>query len=575
MPIKAKRKLRLQKPADHPAERSSPSSARSTAPTVNVAGVAAACACLLLLALWLWAASSWRATALREAYLPQLEQQAAHDPYDGALWTLVGAREAEARDPGASQSLIAALRDGENTEQVWQTLAAVDALLGDRGRAMATLGKGRDILQGHSQAIDAALIRCQAVAQNAPPAVLASAICPDGPSGLARHYTGGSIFNSIVEWWGHLHPGESGFTTRQDWASQQPNNFQAQILWGEALLTNRRLPEAALVLNRAVTLAPSSPQALLGLAQVLQAAGRSQDAATEYLQSLKIAPNSVTALIGLGQVSTAAGLAYARPAFLKATRIAPGNADALVGLGTADTGHDQYLQECVSAFRRAVALSPERTDFFDNYADSLARTGKHAQAEVLLQKRLAAQPFDVAGHILYGSLLLQENPTKDRLAQAEAQTRDVLNASLYTTITAKQRAVVEAQLGEILLHENDVDGAVNYLQESIADDPYVAEPHSNLARAYAGRGKIQLAAQQQALASSIYNTLQTIAVLESKERFLDLDYHRRLASLYRKTGNAAKAAAQMQIVDVIQRNPAAAAKSYVDLQADVHIALGQ
>ena len=138
--------------------------------------------------------------------------------------------------------------------------------LGDRTRAIADLRLAVKALPS-SLALQGALAQARSTDPAAPPAALALAIAPQGPTPLLNQYAAGSFLNPLAQWWGRRHPDQSGFATRQAWAGSRPGDARAQRLWGEALLENRRLPEAGAALSLALSLDPSSPDTHLALAQ--------------------------------------------------------------------------------------------------------------------------------------------------------------------------------------------------------------------------------------------------------------------------------------------------------------------
>jgi len=288
----------------------------------------------LLGALSLRLVSDWRLTALREAYLPELQAQSRRDPHNGVLLALLGGRLAEAHDPEAADRLRQAVAAGEGTELVWQTLAATAAVQGDAPRALADLSLGLRSLR-ISPVLENALLRARMLGPHPPPALLAQAICPQGPEPLVRAYTRGSALNGVFTWWGRHFPESSGFATREDWARSAPNNPQALRLYGEALVRNGRLADAGAPLRRAVALAPNSPAAHLALADALARGGLPAKAGLEYIAALKLRPDWLPALLGLGRSALNAGLKYAGDAFGRATQIAPQSAEAWIGLGSA------------------------------------------------------------------------------------------------------------------------------------------------------------------------------------------------------------------------------------------------
>lgn len=229
---------------------------------------AVACAPALLAALIL--PPAWRATGLREAYLPQLEASARSHPEDGPLAALLAARLMQAGEAGAAAAALKqAAGAGEQTEAVWLALAASNAAAGQSRRALADLRLGVKSLPD-STLLPSRMTDARAMGPSPAPGALAAAISPQGPDALLAVYGRGSFLNGLAEWWGRRHTAGSGFATREAWAEAQPGNAQAQRLWGEALTRNRRLPEALAALRAASGLAPQSLACHLALADALR-----------------------------------------------------------------------------------------------------------------------------------------------------------------------------------------------------------------------------------------------------------------------------------------------------------------
>jgi len=521
-------------------------------------------------AIGFWFADAWGKTARREAYLPQLEAQSRSSPYDGPLLALLGARLAEAhQQQAAADALRRSLACGEQSAVVYQTLAASLAASGDHRRALNDLRLGLRSLPGGTPDLDAALDRARALGPNADSPALAQAICPDGPAPLVAAYAQGSSLNAVVSWWGRRHPAQSGFATRQAWAAEEPRDAQAQRLWGLALMTNRRLPEAGAVLANAAALAPRSPATHLAYAQALEAGGLTSKAGLEYIAALNLRPDWPPALLGLGRNSQAAGLKYARQAFTRATQFAPDSASAWIGLGRACLQHDEDIALAVRAFQAAARLAPARTDFLDDYAEALGKGGHSDEAEALLRRRLAEAPGDFVCRYRLGGLLMNSRPSPARLREAQAQTEESLRLSPHG-------AGAELQMGTILLNEGREGGALAALKASVADDPYQVQSRNLLAKVYGGLGQAALAQQASAQAARLFALQQRSNVLGNQRdrRFLEPGYHQELARLYRRTGELDKVAQEQALLDLLRRDPQVAARSYREYQASLARALG-
>jgi len=511
----------------------------------------------------------WRETERREAYLPQLEAQAARDPSDGALLALVGAgRLAAGENAGAADALRQAIAGGESEEAVWQALAAATAATGDRARAVADLRLGLKALPS-SAVLQGALAQARAAGADAPPAALARAIDPQGPALLRERYAAGSRLNGLAEWWGRRHPTQSGFATRQAWASERPGDAQAQRLWGEALLRDRRVPEAGAALSLALSLAPESPETNLAVARYLAQSGDTSKAALQYLACLKLRPDWLPALLGFGEASLANGLVpYAAAAYARATEVAPRSADAWIGLGDTQLKRGVDFDQALAAFRSAARIAPARTDYFDAYADALRRGGRAPEAEARTRRRLQAAPEDALAHYLLGLILHASDPTPARVAEAEAQVREALRLSPHNPLA-------DILLGQILRDRGQTAEALRLFHEALAQTPYDQSLLFLVARTAQQAGRTEEAAQASARAAALYAAQQRAAVLADQARRtpMDLAVHRELADLYARSGQPGKARQEADMARLLRADPQGTARQMGGFDAAVQAAL--
>ena len=519
----------------------------------------------LLLAGAAWGAlllpGAWRETQRREASLLQLEAMARQDPYDGRLLALLGGRQMEAGEfAAAADTLSHAIAAGEKTEPVWLTLACAKAAVGDP-QARGYLGMGAHTLD--TPGLAAAQTRCAALGPTASAFALAAAICPQGPKPLVDAYSQGSFLNRPVEWWGRRHPNSSGFATRQDWVRQQPNDAQAQRLWGQALLENRRWADAADALQRAVALAPTSPDAHLALAGLLERQATPAQAALEYVACLKLRPDWRPALLGLGRATLAVPMPItAADVYLRATQIGPQSAEAWVGLGQADVMAHQNFGVALHAFQTAAQLAPVRTDFFAAYSEALRENGRWDEAEGVLRRLLTADPADAAGHLLLGGALLDHDPTAARVTEAEAETRVALR------LVPKWEPALQ-QMADLRLHQGQPLEAARWLRQEIAEDPVNVKARLSLARADQQAGLTAQAAQVSQQATELSSATQQIDALKSDSAAApsNVAIHQRLAALYARIGQADKARQEQEAIALIRAQPGTQAPVAQSLQS--------
>ena len=507
----------------------------------------------------------WRETERREAYLPQIEAQVGRNGEDGSLLALVGAsRLAAGENTGAAEALRQAIADGESEPVVWQALAAATAATGDRARAVADLRLGLKVFPS-SAILQNSL--AQAAAADAPPAVLARVISPQGPAALRERYAAGSGLNGLAEWWGRCHPEKSGFATRQVWASERPGDAQAQRLWGEALLRNRRIPEAGVALSLALSLAPQSPKTNLAMARCLAQSGDMSKAALQYLVCLKLRPNWLPALLGFGEASLANGLIpYATAAYTHATKVAPRSADAWIGLGSTQLKRGVDFDQAAAAFRNADRIAPARTDYFDAYADALRRASHAPEAEAQVRRRLQVAPEDALAHYLLGLILHDSDPS--RAAEAEAQVREALRLSPHNPLA-------DTLLGQILRDQGQITEALRLFHEALAQTPYDQNLLFLVARTAQQAGKTEEAAQASAQAAALNTVQQRAAVRADQARRtpMDVALHRELADLYARSGQPEKARHEADMARLLQADPQGTAQQMGRFDAAVQAAL--
>lgn len=498
-------------------------------------------------------ASAWTRTMQREAYLPDLEAQARRTPHDEGLLALLGGRLVEAKEyDAAEQTLEKAAGDGAQDGSVWLTWAACDAVLGRPVKAGAVLRLGRRRSEA-APAVRAALDRCRPLGAP-PPAALAQAICPDGVGPLLKVYASGSFLNPLAEFWGRRHRAQSGFETRQRWAREKPGDVAVQLLWVDALTRNRRPAEAEQAAQRIVQIAPNSVDAHLALGDALFGDGAVIKAGLQYKECLRLRPDWTPAEIGLGRVAVEKKLIPLSVAmFERATKHDPSATDAWIGLGRAYLNQRLRLDKSLTAFQTAARLSPNRTDYFPYYSDTLVSTYHPDQAEALLRRRLRDAGADARSHYLLALILLNNSPTPARQAEAEAE----LRTSLRLEANAPAAKV---RLAQILLDRSQYREAEGLLVSSLRDDRFSPLAMSLLARACLGLGQTAAAKAAQDKSAELSAYTQATAELQAKEDAnpLDPSLHEKLAILYHNAGQQEQAVREAQMAYLLHTHKEAA-----------------
>ena len=490
----------------------------------------------------------YSATSLKEAYLPSLESHAANNPTDGALLTVLSARYVEAKDyPDAEITLRKAVAAGATDGPVWLTWAACKAAQGQPSKAGAILKLGLNYRQAESD-IRAALNRCRTIGQTASPAVLAQTLCPSGVTPLEAKYMAGSPLDPLFDWWGKRHPASSGYETRKKWSKSEPDNIAVQVLWVDALLTNRRFADAEAVALRIVSYAPQSAESHLALADVLYKGGATIKAGLQYKQCLTLRPHWLPAELGLGNVALDKRLILlAVNTFQQATSQYPNSTDAWIGLGRAYLNQRLSLDRSLDAFKTAVHLSPNRTDFFDYYSDALIANYLPDLAEAVLNSRLRADSSDARAHYLLGLSYLNNRPSPQRESMAESEFRKSL--MLQPNVPG-----VEVHLAQILLDQNSAAEASELLRSSVEYEPRSYLAYSLLARADTLLGHTSEAKDEEKQSEMLSRYSQDVSTLEGFEERdpVNISYHKKLAILYTSGGENDKAYRESRIAFLLQ-----------------------
>ncbi|HEV2472020.1 MAG TPA: tetratricopeptide repeat protein, partial [Chthonomonadales bacterium] len=384
-----------------------------------------------------------------------------------------------------------------------------------------------------------------------------------GPRSLTRLYAHGSFLNPIAEWYGRLHPSASGYSTRAAWVRRSPHSSQAQLLWAEALLRNLRYIEAEKAARLALQIDPSSLSARLALGDALYGQGREVKAGLQYEAAARACPGSLSALLGLGRVALSKKLlAMGLDVYRKAVTLDPRCADAWVGLGQAQFNAALDIGGAVSAFRRAAALAPNRTDFFPTYANALRAEGRYSESEALLRRRLVDAPEEASTYFYLALNLLQSNVTQARRAEAERCLRTSLDLN-------PQGVSARVWLGRLLLDTGRPAEAAVMLESALKLDPVNGSAGMMLARAYRSLGKPEEAAatEKRAVAAQSYASRTANLEDELRRSPLNRNLYLQLADQYGKEGQPDIARRYRQVATILAHNSPQAGRSVLELRA--------
>jgi Tfp pilus assembly protein PilF len=216
----------------------------------------------------------------------------------------------------------------------------------------------------------------------------------------------------------------------------EPENAEAQNNLGVALRSDGREKEAEEAFLRALELRPDYPEALCNLGGALQAVGRHSEAMERFGKALALGSQNPEVLLALGEACLAAGeLDAAEHTFGRALAGGAGSERALAGLASVRAARSRAgsASECVrigaesldrgdmgsaeTAFRQALAASPEDASALEGLAIVLQHTRRPEQAIPILEGLLLRYPTDVSLLNKYGAALRDVGRRRDALAQ--------------------------------------------------------------------------------------------------------------------------------------------------------------
>lgn len=198
-----------------------------------------------------------------------------------------------------------------------------------------------------------------------------------------------------------------------------PRRFEVLGLLGY-LLHQRGQDRAAIeLIDRALAINPTMPDAHLWRGMALQRLERMEEAAASYRAVLTLNPKHVDALNNLGTLLTAKGdYAAAIELHQRAIGLKPDRAHAHYSLGVAldRLGRDDAA---LDAYRRAIQLKPDYLDAYGNLGVALVKQRRADEALPHLERAVALDPRRPESRLNLGKALRD----LDRFADAETAYR--------------------------------------------------------------------------------------------------------------------------------------------------------
>ncbi|WP_413678632.1 tetratricopeptide repeat protein [Prochlorococcus sp. MIT 0916] len=247
------------------------------------------------------------------------------------------------------------------------------------------------------------------------------------------------------------------------------NSIEAIKLIAKSFLATRKIDNARLYFDKALTLRPDDYEAIKDLGNTYKAVGDINNAKKYYQKAIAINESYAPALTNAGLIELNTGNKEdALSLLIKASEAAPQSAPAWVNLanGYFQVGKTKEAETC---YRKAIELNPQ---FFNSHlllGTILVGQKKLQEAEISFKKAIELKPDFFQAHLNLGAVLKD----LEQLQEAEISTRKAieLNPQLFQS---------HFLLGTILVGQKKLQKAEISFKKAIELKPDFFQAHLNL-----------------------------------------------------------------------------------------------
>jgi len=261
-------------------------------------------------------------------------------------------------------------------------------------------------------------------------------------------------------------------------------NAEAWHQLGAIAYQTSNLERALACWQRAVELAPLSPQTHNNLGVTFERLGRLDEAAASYRRALELRPDFIEAHNGMGIVCKRQGTtAEAALWYRRAIELNPNYANAHNNLGNLLCEQEKW-DEAAAHFQRALELTPNLAEGYNNLANVRKKQGRLDDATALYQQAIALRPDFADPYSNLGVIFQDQGKLDEAIAQGCQAVQ--LNARNFE---AHNSLGVSYQL------QGKLDEAAACYRRAIALNPVYAEAHNNLGAVLQSQGRFDEAAR--------------------------------------------------------------------------------
>jgi serine/threonine-protein kinase len=228
--------------------------------------------------------------------------------------------------------------------------------------------------------------------------------------------------------------------------------------------------------QRALELDPRSADAVIGLAESYDSAGRTADAEAAFRKAIALRPDSWEGYNHLGSfLDDHQRFDEAIAQFHHAIELTPDNAPVYLNLGAVyiDVGEPKRFPEAEQMLRKSIALDPSYPAY-TNLGYLYIQQHKYSEAAEAVEKALQLNDKD---YITWGNLALAYEGLKDKEKTDKAHDREIALLEQAARNTPRD-AIAQANLGLLYAKKKLREKALPRIQSALAlspDDPNVLE----------------------------------------------------------------------------------------------------